>query len=212
MMRTFPSAKRAASKTDTRRGSKATRVPEILQTAARLLARQGYAAFTTRRVAEEEGIRLSTLQHYFPTREELLSRTLSGLIERYAALFRGATDIAGVPPEARLQALIDAGMAELTAPEVADFWIEVWAMGRHVPFARQLATEAYELGTREIARLIAEINPRLGARECADRARTISIQFEGLMVLAHRYRAGAEFDAGLAAAKAVCWAVVRAKP
>jgi AcrR family transcriptional regulator len=192
------------------RGNRSTRVPEILATAAKLFARDGYSAFTLRRVADEAGIGLSTLQHYFPTREELLSRTLAAFVEHYGELFRAATANTEEPPEARLRAMLEVGLEELTKPTVADFWIEVWAMSRDHAFAKQFATAAYEQGANLIAGLIAEIHPLLAARECKLRARMLALQFEGLMVLASRYRGGAELTGAIVAAKAICWAVVGA--
>jgi AcrR family transcriptional regulator len=193
-----------------RRGNKSTRVPEILETAARVFARDGYAAFTTRRVADEVGIRLSTLQHYVATREELLSRTLAGLIERYGEVFRGATAENNEPTEVRLNSLIDASINELTKPAVADFWVEVWAMARHEPFARRLETDAYEQGTGRIRKLIGELNPALSSRECGIRAKSISAQIEGLMLVASREREGPTLTAAMNAARAVCRALIKA--
>jgi AcrR family transcriptional regulator len=50
-----------------RRGNRTTRIPEILEAAINVLARCGYAGFTQRRVANEVGIHMATLQHYFTT-------------------------------------------------------------------------------------------------------------------------------------------------
>ncbi|WP_454740356.1 TetR/AcrR family transcriptional regulator [Cupriavidus necator] len=194
----------------TRRGNKSTRIPEILDIAARLLSRDGYASFTTRRVAQEAGILLSTLQHYVGARDELLSKTLAGLIDQYTQLFQRATADESASPTTRLQTLLDACFAEFVRPAVANFWVEVWAMARHEPLAKELATKAYEQGTGKIQSLISEIRPDLPESEALLRARAVSVQLEGLMVLSSRYGEGPELDAAVNAAKAICEAIVTA--
>lgn len=49
-------------------------VSDILEAAARVLARQGARGFTTVRVAEEAGVSIGSLYQYFPSKEALLFR------------------------------------------------------------------------------------------------------------------------------------------
>ncbi len=49
-------------------------VADILEAAARVLARQGAHRFTTVRVAEEAGVSIGSLYQYFPSKEALLFR------------------------------------------------------------------------------------------------------------------------------------------
>src|SRR3954469_17327601 len=49
-------------------------VEDILEGAARVLARQGARRFTTVRVAEEAGVSIGSLYQYFPSKEALLFR------------------------------------------------------------------------------------------------------------------------------------------
>jgi len=49
-------------------------VQDILEAAARVLARQGARGFTTVRVAEEAGVSIGSLYQYFPSKEALLFR------------------------------------------------------------------------------------------------------------------------------------------
>ncbi|MEI9938230.1 MAG: TetR family transcriptional regulator [Pseudomonadota bacterium] len=49
-------------------------VDDILEAAARVLARQGARLFTTVRVAEEAGVSIGSLYQYFPSKEALLFR------------------------------------------------------------------------------------------------------------------------------------------
>src|SRR3954454_19874019 len=49
-------------------------VEDILEGAARVLARRGARHFTTERVAEEAGVSIGSLYQYFPSKEALLFR------------------------------------------------------------------------------------------------------------------------------------------
>ena len=49
-------------------------VADILEAAARVLAREGARRFTTERVAEEAGVSIGSLYQYFPSKEALLFR------------------------------------------------------------------------------------------------------------------------------------------
>ncbi|MCA8893865.1 MAG: TetR family transcriptional regulator, partial [Amphiplicatus sp.] len=49
------------------------RVEQILETARTILVRDGHAGLSMRKVAQESGIALGHLQHFFATREALLN-------------------------------------------------------------------------------------------------------------------------------------------
>ena len=63
-------AARRTRREPARPGRRAARVEEILIAARHVLASEGYAEFTLRRIAREVKIRLSTLQHYFPSKDD----------------------------------------------------------------------------------------------------------------------------------------------
>lgn len=66
---------------DARRG-------EILDSCFRLMAEEGYAAATMRRIASAAGVSTGTLYHYFPDKEAILAALFDRLIARDAARVR----------------------------------------------------------------------------------------------------------------------------
>jgi AcrR family transcriptional regulator len=56
----------------------------LLEAAERLLFESGYAAVTTRRVAEEAGVKHGLVHYYFGSMEELLTQTLERFANRLA--------------------------------------------------------------------------------------------------------------------------------
>jgi AcrR family transcriptional regulator len=56
----------------------------LMDAAERLLFEFGYAGVTTRRVAEEAGVKHGLVHYYFGSMEELLTQTLERVAERLA--------------------------------------------------------------------------------------------------------------------------------
>lgn len=114
----------------------ATAVDEILDAAAELFTERGYAATSTRQIAEAVGIRQASLYHYFPTKGEILTALLEATVQAPLALARSVVSADGDPLDRLLQlARSDAGqllaarynlgalyhLPELAADEFAEF-------------------------------------------------------------------------------------------
>ena len=114
----------------------ATAVDEILDAAAELFTQRGYAATSTRQIAEAVGIRQASLYHYFPTKGEILTALLEATVQAPLALARSVVSADGSPLDRLLTlARSDAGqllaarynlgalyhLPELAADEFAEF-------------------------------------------------------------------------------------------
>lgn len=75
---------------------------EILCAAAELFTVRGYAATTTRAVAERAGLRQATMYHYFCGKEELLAELLESTVGPSLALSRRLLADTGRPAARRL--------------------------------------------------------------------------------------------------------------
>ncbi|MFH7598952.1 helix-turn-helix domain-containing protein [Streptomyces racemochromogenes] len=75
---------------------------ELLCAAAELFTVRGYAATTTRAVAERAGMRQATMYHYFGGKEELLAELLESTVAPSLALSRRLLDDSGRPAALRL--------------------------------------------------------------------------------------------------------------
>src|SRR6202035_1934356 len=95
---------------------------QICRAAAAVIAREGFAGSTMRMVAEEAGVSTGMINHYFATRQDLLTQALQFVSER--AQGRMGQAMEGIPPgRERLAALLDSALAD--EPEVAETW-RVW--------------------------------------------------------------------------------------
>ncbi|MGW4032313.1 TetR/AcrR family transcriptional regulator [Streptomyces sp. NPDC004838] len=75
---------------------------ELLRAAVELFTTRGYAATTTRAVAESAGMRQATIYHYFTGKEDLLAELLESTVAPSLALARRLLADSGRPAEDRL--------------------------------------------------------------------------------------------------------------
>ncbi|MGF6603658.1 AcrR family transcriptional regulator [Paraburkholderia sp. GAS448] len=165
-----------------RRGNRESRVPEIVDVSINVLIAAGYAGYTINRVANDAGIRLSTLQHYFSTREALLRATLEEIARRYFERFRGFVENRNRSPQARLEAIIDDAFAEFVRPGLPAGILESWGLALHESFARDVVVEVQKRFTALFAKLVGEINPALSMEERELRGALIVSSCQGLVI------------------------------
>ncbi|MFJ9563167.1 TetR/AcrR family transcriptional regulator [Streptomyces fuscichromogenes] len=88
---------------------------ELLTAAAELFTTRGYAATTTRAVAERAGMRQASMYHYVSGKEELLAELLESTVTPSLACARGLLADDGTPAEERLRVLCRADVELLCA-------------------------------------------------------------------------------------------------
>lgn len=164
------------------RKSPEVRSAEILAAAGKVFIRDGYAAFNLRSVAADVGIRLSTLQHHFPSRETLLAATLANVLGGWGAQLRAVAFDATIPMAERmkrvLQVNLDLMLEQTTGPVL---W-ELFALSQREDFARRFAQASYLDFRRVFTRMMAEIRPDLSEQQLMAHATLIVAQTEGLTV------------------------------
>lgn len=196
-----------------RRGNRASRVPEIIRVSTSVLAEWGASGYSINRVAAEAGIRLSTLQHYFGTREQLLQATIRDIYSRYVDSYVQLCSDDTKSPEKRLDAVADLIFDDLLVgnSDVSAFVLECWALAEREPRIREMVEEGSKQFQKIWCGLIAEMNPNLSHAECVVRATLIETHAEGLMVFCKRSRpTGRDLNALRRATKATWQGLGRA--
>lgn len=164
------------------RKSPEVRSAEILAAAGKAFIRDGYAAFSLRSVAADVGIRLSTLQHHFPSRENLLAATLAEVLGGWGAQLRAVAFDTALPVPERmkrvLQVNLDLMLEQTTGPVL---W-ELFALSQREEFARRFAQTSYLDFRRVFTKMMAEVRPDLSDRQLMAHATLIVAQTEGLTV------------------------------
>ena len=175
-------AQRIAPKTEAKTAKGRAKVQEILDVARRLFIEGGYAEMTMRQVAEQTGISLSNVQHYFPTRESLLQALLESVMEGYDPTYRNL-ETRDISPRDRLEAAIRYLLADAKKAESEKLFVEIWSLATRDPIGREIFDRMYSHHRANLARLIAAANPALSDAEVQLRAALVAMQIEGLMLL-----------------------------
>jgi AcrR family transcriptional regulator len=113
----------------------------IVQATADCLVQDGYAALTTRRIAERAGIAQSTVMHHFPTREALLVEAVTHVALRLAERSLEHIDLAALRAPEHREAVLDEAWREFSSPQAlaaAQLWAAVWNEPELAPTLRRL--------------------------------------------------------------------------
>lgn len=159
------------------------RAHAILLAARALLASEGYAGLSMRRVAQDAGMSLSNVQHYYGSKEQLLEALLLYTMDEFQAkMDRIAVAMAGRPQVERFLTTIDMFLDEITDPVTHAIFFEIWALASRHPFASELMGRMMARERKAVYGLIRGLNPAIGDEEAMQRAVLIVAQVEGLML------------------------------
>jgi AcrR family transcriptional regulator len=173
------------------------RAQDILDAARSLLATEGYAGLSMRRVAQSAGMSLSNVQHYYGSKDLLLEALLLTTMDAFqarmdelAAAMRGRSQLD------RFLSTVDMFLDELTDPVTHALFFEIWALASRNPFASSLMDKMLGRERKTVYNLIRGLNPALSDEETMQRAILVVAQVEGLMLFRlDRRQRRAQFDA-----------------
>jgi AcrR family transcriptional regulator len=181
MTPTLDSALRNKASTTTEKGF--GRARDILLAARALLAREGYAGLSMRRVAQDAGMSLSNVQHYYGSKEQLLEALLLTIMDEFQSkMDRIAVAMAGRPQVERFLSTVDMFLDEITDPEKHAIFFEIWALASRHPFASNLMGKMMGRERRAVHGLIRALNPAIDDARCRERAVLVVAQIQGLML------------------------------
>lgn len=173
------------------------RAQDILAAARSLLATEGYAGLSMRRVAQEAGMSLSNVQHYYASRDLLLEALLLTTMDAFQA--RMDAIAAAMREHSQLErflSTVDMFLEEITDPVTHALFFEIWALASRHPFASSLMDKMLGRERKTVYNLIRGLNPALSDEETMQRAILMVAQVEGLMLFRlDKQRRRAQFEA-----------------
>lgn len=152
----------------------------ILAAAGRVLERDGYHAFSTRRVAEECGISSGNLTYYFPTKDSLIEALMDAIYEQFAQRYADSEGASTEPPSDRLTALVERILWDAVDARLTGLFFELWVMARHNDFAADLVGRLYERGVRAIADAMTSIYPDRASEDVQRAAYLLATLLDGV--------------------------------
>ena len=159
------------------------RAHDILHAARGLLAIQGYAGLSMRKVAAETGMSLSNVQHYYQSKDALLEALLLYTMD----LFQTKMDAisAAMTSATRIDKFLstcDMFLEEISDPVTHAIFFELWALASRNDFASRLMDKMLGRERKAIFNLICGLNPAISNEQYMQRAILIVAQIEGLML------------------------------
>lgn len=106
----------------------------LLDAAEHVLVTSGNANATMRNIAAESNVRIGHLQHYFPTRSDLMQAVLERVLQRSLAWMSETTgidlEVGGNAPISRVKTaqIIGSLMHQQNSPTTVRLYVEIWAM------------------------------------------------------------------------------------
>ena len=175
-----PALKHKASST-TEKGWE--RAQAILQAARQLLASEGHAGLSMRRVAALSGMTLSNVQHYYASRDLLLEALLLSIMDEFQARMDAiAAAMHGRPRLEGFLSTADMFLEAITDPTTHAIFFEIWALATRNAFASTLMDKMLGRERKAIYNLIRGLNPAIPDEDYMARAILMVAQIQGLMM------------------------------
>ncbi len=165
-----------------REQSRNRKINEILSVAVAVFASQGLSGFSIRRIAADAGVTLSTLQHYFGNRDNLLVITINSMLVKYVADYVEISRDTGLTPELRLETIIDSLLSAVNDPVVCGFYANMWATAAQDTNVHALMRESYTRYYDVMTSLVSAIRPDLPREKATTLGVAIGAQMDGLLV------------------------------
>lgn len=154
----------------------------ILRAARKLFITEGGGSFSARGVAKEAGISLGAVQHFFPTKEQLLQATLEYVLGEIRQEYDRLEAALPFSAQARLLAVVDVLIEDIWKQDSRRFFFGFYALSGHSDFAERLMNDMFAHHQRRFARYLGAAQPKLSENECLDLALQITALIDGLMV------------------------------
>jgi AcrR family transcriptional regulator len=124
---------RRAPRSGSRASSERTRL-EILRAAKHILATQGYARFTLRRVAAAAGLTVGNLAYHYPSKRKLVRALIVLLIDEYRVQVETYLQSATQRSPTGFAALVIWLMRDSVSPQTSRLFRELWTIALHDEF------------------------------------------------------------------------------
>jgi AcrR family transcriptional regulator len=159
-------------------------VDEILDAATGLLAEDGYAALSTRKVAARAGMRPGNLQYYFPAKRDMVRALLERYLERSLERLAARVEKGEQTPEARLRRAIEGVLSQQESVLDCTLFREIWALASHDADVARAMSDFYRQYRAHLEEALRSVSPGLGRGDSQRLATTVVAMLEGLSVVA----------------------------
>jgi AcrR family transcriptional regulator len=155
---------------------------KVVRAAKSVFLRFGGAKFSIRGVAREAKMSMGAVQHFYPTRDQLVAAMLEYVTNDYETEWERVSRDFPFNGEDRLMHAIEYLAADILHQETRQFFFALWSLSCHNKFAATLQEEMYAQHVRNMATFIGAAKPEFSERQCVEAAMQIVALIEGLML------------------------------
>lgn len=158
---------------------------KALTTARQLFVDEGYAEFSMRKVARELGIRQGHLQHYFATRDDLLTEMLEEALHSYIDEYEKFRDDVRGDAEQQLDLVIKFLLGDVNNAQVSKFFLELWPMTAHYQEVLLMLRDIYRRNWEGFSSFVESYRSDLDVETVRGIALQILALVDGLIIYCH---------------------------
>jgi AcrR family transcriptional regulator len=155
---------------------------KVVRAAKSVFVRFGGAKFSIRGVAKEAKLSMGAVQHFYPTRDQLVAAMLEYVTNEYETEWERVSRDFPFNGEDRLMHAVEYLAADILDQETRQFFFALWSLSCHNKFAATLQEEMYAHHIRNMAAFAGAARPKFSERQCIDTAVQIVALTEGLML------------------------------
>ena len=155
---------------------------KIVRAAKSVFLASGGSQFSIRGVAKQAGLSMGAVQHFYPTRDQLIAALLEYVTNDYEAEWERVCRELPFNGEERLMRAIEYLAGDIFLTETRQFFFSLWALSCHNKFAASLQEDMYAQHARNLASFVGAARPDYSERECLDAAMQIAALIDGLML------------------------------
>jgi len=155
---------------------------KVVRAAKLVFLRSGGGQFSIRGVAKQAGMSMGAVQHFYPTRDQLVAAVLEYVTNDYEAEWERVCRELPFNGEDRLMRAVDYLAADILQQETRQFFFALWALSCHNKFAATLQEEMYAHHSRNIATFVGAARPDFSEKSCLETAMQIVVLIDGLML------------------------------
>lgn len=161
----------------------------LLEAAEQVLITSGNANATMRNFAAAANVRIGHLQHYFPTRSDLMQAVLERVLQRSLAWMQESTGIDlegdGGGPITREESgrIASSLMQQQTEPATIRLYVEIWAMAASDEEIAAVLRDFYRQYAQHVQLIVKRAQPELETGAQQARANSIVALFEGAAIV-----------------------------
>ena len=155
----------------------------VVRAAKALFLRTGGSAqFSIRGVAKEAGLSMGALQHFFPTRDQLVAAMLEFVANDYEQQWQQLSRALPLSGKERLMKAIEYLVDDAFLVDTRHFFFSFWALSCHNQFAATLHEQICAHHTKNVASFVRAACADFTTRQCREAALQIVALTDGLML------------------------------